>query len=563
MSHMTRISRRALFGGAAWVAAAHVRPAGKIAVLTLDDAVKSHRTFVAPLLKELGFRATFFVTHAWMDDPVNHMSWADIAEIHRMGFEIGNHSWTHAGFHTPRAAARLAGELALVDYELQRVGVPRPTSFAWCGNTFGPEAIEVLSQRGILFARRGEMPEAPYGQLVVGATYDPSRHHPLLVPTAGDAYPKWTLEHFQKVVSSARDGQIVVLQFHGVPDLKHPWVHTPPEMFRQYMGWLKSEGFRVIAMRDLTEFADLAHPPADPLLKVHQPEPKDGRLPLPPEMESTRADLRYWLENMLSLHRYTPRETSVVCGLPPDEIAAKAEELEIPSPPSSAHLRVVPYPGGRHPRTGFLEGSISPLRGTKASVFLPWNAAAYLVVDLPEALFSDLGLTFLAHTHVPTIWDQQNKVISNVEWQRDDAGGLRSEWKLPDGISFGAAIRPAQEHVAMELWLRNGTPRALQKLRGQICILLKGASEFAAQTNQNKVFDKSAAAVKSASADRWVVTLWDAPKSRVWGNPVVPCLHVDPVFPDCPAGETVRLNGRLWFYHGGDIQPELERAGRA
>jgi len=38
----------------------------KVVVLTFDDAVKSHRTFVAPLLKELGFGATFFC-HPQMD----------------------------------------------------------------------------------------------------------------------------------------------------------------------------------------------------------------------------------------------------------------------------------------------------------------------------------------------------------------------------------------------------------------------------------------------------------------------------------------------------------------
>src|SRR5919112_3483724 len=74
----------------------------KLVVLTLDDAVKSHRTFVAPLLKELGFGATFFVTHSWMNDTEYFMSWRDIAEISQMGFEIGNHSWTHADFSVPR-----------------------------------------------------------------------------------------------------------------------------------------------------------------------------------------------------------------------------------------------------------------------------------------------------------------------------------------------------------------------------------------------------------------------------------------------------------------------------
>src|SRR5438093_5351347 len=83
----------------------------KLVVLTFDDAVKSHRTFVAPLLKELGFQATFFVTHCWMEDRENFMTWPEIAEIHKMGFEIGNHSWTHANFATPQNATRLPPDL--------------------------------------------------------------------------------------------------------------------------------------------------------------------------------------------------------------------------------------------------------------------------------------------------------------------------------------------------------------------------------------------------------------------------------------------------------------------
>jgi peptidoglycan/xylan/chitin deacetylase (PgdA/CDA1 family) len=70
----------------------------KIVVLTFDDAVKSHHSFVAPLLKDLGFDATFFITYEWMDDTVNFMSWQEVGELHTMGFEIGNHSWHHWDF---------------------------------------------------------------------------------------------------------------------------------------------------------------------------------------------------------------------------------------------------------------------------------------------------------------------------------------------------------------------------------------------------------------------------------------------------------------------------------
>ena len=61
------IGRRAFLAAPALAMAAGRIPP-KTIVLTLDDAVKSHRAWVGPFLKELGFGATFFVTHRWMDD---------------------------------------------------------------------------------------------------------------------------------------------------------------------------------------------------------------------------------------------------------------------------------------------------------------------------------------------------------------------------------------------------------------------------------------------------------------------------------------------------------------
>jgi peptidoglycan/xylan/chitin deacetylase (PgdA/CDA1 family) len=91
----------------------------KTVVLTFDDAVKTHLTVVAPLLKELGFRATFFITPKWMDDPQYFLTWSEVAKLHQMGFEIGNHSWTHANFGTAESGAKLGAELELVEAEGQ------------------------------------------------------------------------------------------------------------------------------------------------------------------------------------------------------------------------------------------------------------------------------------------------------------------------------------------------------------------------------------------------------------------------------------------------------------
>jgi peptidoglycan/xylan/chitin deacetylase (PgdA/CDA1 family) len=240
----------------------------KTVVLTFDDAVKTHLTVVAPLLKQLGFRATFFVTQKWMDDQTYFLTWDEVGKLHRLGFEIGNHSWTHSDFGKTENAVKLDAELEQVENELAKVGVPKPVSFAWCGNGFGPEAMEQLQRRGYAVARRGMQPEVPYGAIQVGPTLRVKNHHPLLIPTTGDAYPDWTFEHFKNVLKSAKPDEVIVLQFHGVPDEKHPWVNTPAAAFREYMNYLKQNGYRTLALRDLLQYYDSSHLPDDPLLKT-------------------------------------------------------------------------------------------------------------------------------------------------------------------------------------------------------------------------------------------------------------------------------------------------------
>ena len=126
------------------------------------------------------------------------------------------------------------------------------------------------------------------------------------------------------------------------------------------------------------------------------------------------TDLRYWLENMVWHHRLTVDEIQAATGLAPAEITAALARFEInaatrPHRKVGEPLLVLPYPGGRHPRIGFLEGAVRPQRETKISVFTPWDDASYVVADVPEAIWSNLGLTYLAHTHVPTVWTQAER----------------------------------------------------------------------------------------------------------------------------------------------------------
>jgi len=303
------------------------------------------------------------------------------------------------------------------------------------------------------------------------------------------------------------------------------------------------------------------------LMLCHRSQSADD-FPVTGRRPADDSELAYWLRNALQLHRFSPAETGLALGMSAAEVTSACQRFGIDPdspapPPHDGRLVVLPYPGGRHPRIGFLDGAIDPQRETKVSVFTPWQPADggradYVVADIPEAIWSNLGLTYLAHTHVPTLWTKAGVTLPVLEWSRHDDGILTLERTLPNGIKFETRIVPERDHVAMQLTLTNGTDAALSDLRVQNCVMLKAAEGFNQQDNENKVNRGPWTAVRNPAGDRWILTAWK-PNHRTWANAKCPCLHSDPRFPDCPPGETRTLHGWLSFCEGTDINAEFDR----
>jgi len=228
----------------------------RLVVLTFDDSVKSHFTVAGPILKKYGFGATFFITEGFTfkTNKKDYMTWEEIRQLHDDGFEIGNHTRDHMGVN-PSNLDKLKEQLQAIDDQCKKHGIPKPTSFAWPGNSITDKAFPILQEHGINFARRGGSPEHDYdpGR---GYAYQPGEDHPLLIPSAGDARPKWKMKDFVDAVLQAKQGRVAVLQFHGVPEGEHPWVHTPQEQFEKYMRYLYLNKCKVIAVRDLAKYVD-------------------------------------------------------------------------------------------------------------------------------------------------------------------------------------------------------------------------------------------------------------------------------------------------------------------
>ena len=542
----------------------------KLVVLTFDDSVKSHFTIVGPELKKRGFGATFFITEGFefKTDKQNYMTWEEIARLHRDGFEIGNHTRDHF-LVTTGNISKFREQLDAIDHRCAEFGIPKPISFAYAGNWTTPDAFSVLKQAGFQFARRGGAPEYSY-EFGHGFAYEPGLDHPLLIPSAGDARPNWTLDNFKRAVHQAHSGRIAVLQFHGVPDRAHPWVNSPIERFREYMQYLEDHDYNVIAMRDLKKYVDPAIEPRDyagvindrKRSIVRKTSRENFRRP------ANEQDTKYWLQNMISHHQFSTSEVRAATGMSSDEINAAVAKFNIATQPrpsqNSEQILFMPYPGGRHPRTGFLDGAIRPQRETKVSVFLPWDQSQYVVLDIPEAIRRnnerEFGLLYLAHRHVDTMWDKQRLELTPLEWQRKSNRVLELQRTLPNNVTFGTRVRPTQlgNGIEMEMWLTNHSQEVLTNLVTQNCLMLKGAPEFASSQPQDRVIRGPFIAVRSSAGLRWCIMGWK-PCHRAWANPPCPCVHSDPKFPDCLPGATQRVRGWLSFYEGPDIDSELDQ----
>ncbi len=247
-------------------------------------------------------------------------------------------------------------------------------------------------------------------------------------------------------------------------------------------------------------------------------------------------------------------------------------------------IEILPYTGG-YPRLTHDESCVDPINDHKLQVNLPWKDGGYVIVDLPEAVFSNIGLLFLGHRHdaFPTIWQKEGVKLDTVTWSKQPDGALSFMRKLPNGVSFGVTARGGRGYVDMHLWLENGTEAALNQMRAQICVLLGHAAGFDALTSDNKFvytadagwidWDRAKSRPKDAGAygvgfgrspgqvdgpmiavvskdgRRCIATLWDHCLGLP-ANPRCPCMHSDPYLPDCPPNRRVSVDGKIFFIEG-------------
>ena len=206
----------------------------KLVVLTFDDGPVSGYTVVVPILKKYGFGGSFYVCDfdSFRTRKDWYMTWRQMKALAQDGFEVGNHTVGHGG--------GLDNDLAMED-QLLAHDVPKPTTLAWPVCAVMWDSCPGLATNGYIFARGGH--NRPYRP-----TVDNPFDSRALVPR--------TVEQFVGNVRQATGGKIVVIVYHGVPDMEHPAVSLDPAVFKVQMQYLKDNHYTVKALRDLAEYID-------------------------------------------------------------------------------------------------------------------------------------------------------------------------------------------------------------------------------------------------------------------------------------------------------------------
>jgi peptidoglycan/xylan/chitin deacetylase (PgdA/CDA1 family) len=134
-------------------------PPPGLAVVTFDDAIRNNLTVAAPILRELGIRASLFVPTDWvggMHPEIRGaegeiLSAAELRQLAGAGWEIGAHSATHPDMSRLDYADCLREVQTSCAAVEELTGTPVQT-FAYPFGRYGEAAIAAVRDSGLLAA---------------------------------------------------------------------------------------------------------------------------------------------------------------------------------------------------------------------------------------------------------------------------------------------------------------------------------------------------------------------------------------------------------------------------
>jgi peptidoglycan/xylan/chitin deacetylase (PgdA/CDA1 family) len=114
--------------------------AEKTVALTFDDGCESDLLYAAPLLKQLNFGATFYITTGFLEKP-GYLSRSQLRELVALGFEIGCHSMNHP-YLTDLNDEDLHREIAGAKLQLEQILGKKVEHFSCPGGRYDSRTLQ-------------------------------------------------------------------------------------------------------------------------------------------------------------------------------------------------------------------------------------------------------------------------------------------------------------------------------------------------------------------------------------------------------------------------------------
>ncbi|MBW7997864.1 MAG: hypothetical protein FVQ81_15105 [Candidatus Glassbacteria bacterium] len=244
-------------------------------------------------------------------------------------------------------------------------------------------------------------------------------------------------------------------------------------------------------------------------------------------------------------------------------------------------------------------------------VYSPWVETQYLSINFPEHCWGT-GLPNVSHM-------SEEAITTPWQYNEDSTEAVLVEEPRP-GVTYRSLVKADSMAARLELVLENQSDTPISEIRTLVCtrpdamagfhfgtyakvyvwvdggarnielgttfegempighvawaLNVEGGPDnstfddlgwFRPKSGPGRIVDERArppliAARHVDNPKLWIATLWQ-PARMVFSNAAIPCIHSDPLPPDCPAGGTVRANGIVMF-HEGSLDGLLERARR-
>jgi peptidoglycan/xylan/chitin deacetylase (PgdA/CDA1 family) len=129
-------------------------PAEPSVCITFDDGCETDLIAAAPVLREFGFHATFYLTAGFLGTP-GYLNIDQVRELDSQGFEIGCHSMTHP-YLSDLTEPELKREIIDAKLQIEKLLGHPIQHFSCPGGRYNQHALEMARQAGFTTVANSE-----------------------------------------------------------------------------------------------------------------------------------------------------------------------------------------------------------------------------------------------------------------------------------------------------------------------------------------------------------------------------------------------------------------------